>query len=124
MSDIDLSTAANDPRPSASFLARKNPQCIRIPVNTPPVFRACGLASGRTYFASPATQRGNKKPLVTIDDHKRPFVAVRLMSPLLYQLSYTGLESGLSKLQEPCVRELTPQGLLVISIYPIMPMGR
>jgi len=36
LSDIDLSTAANDPRPSASFSARKNPQ--RIPANTPPVF--------------------------------------------------------------------------------------
>jgi hypothetical protein len=36
LSDTDLSTAANDPRPSASFSVRKNPQ--RIPVNTPPVF--------------------------------------------------------------------------------------
>ena len=36
LSDVDLSTAANDPRPSASFSARKNPQ--RIPANTPPVF--------------------------------------------------------------------------------------
>jgi hypothetical protein len=36
LSDIDRSTAANDPRPSASFSARKNPQ--RIPANTPPVF--------------------------------------------------------------------------------------
>ena len=36
LSDINLSTAANDPRPSASFSARKNPQ--RIPANTPPVF--------------------------------------------------------------------------------------
>ena len=34
--DTDRSTAANDPRPSASFSARKNPQ--RIPANTPPVF--------------------------------------------------------------------------------------
>ena len=33
---MDRSTAANDPRLSASFSARKNPQ--RIPVNTPPVF--------------------------------------------------------------------------------------
>ena len=33
---MDRSTAANDPRPSASFSARKNPQ--RTPVNTPPVF--------------------------------------------------------------------------------------
>ena len=32
----DRSTAANDPQPSASFSARKNPQ--RIPANTPPVF--------------------------------------------------------------------------------------
>ena len=36
LSDIDRSTAANDLRPSASFSAQKNPQCI--PVNTPPVF--------------------------------------------------------------------------------------
>ena len=36
LSDIDRSTAANDPRPSASFSSRKNPQ--RIPANTPPVF--------------------------------------------------------------------------------------
>ena len=36
LSDVDLSTAANDPQPSASFSARKNPQ--RIPANTPPVF--------------------------------------------------------------------------------------
>ena len=36
LTDIDRSTAANDPRPSASFSAMKNPQ--RIPVNTPPVF--------------------------------------------------------------------------------------
>ena len=28
LSDIDLFTAANDPRPSASFSARKNPPCI------------------------------------------------------------------------------------------------
>ena len=40
LSDIDLSTAANDPRPSASFSARKNPQCI--PANTPPVFPGLG----------------------------------------------------------------------------------
>ena len=36
LSDIGRSTAANDPRPSASFSAQKNPQ--RIPANTPPVF--------------------------------------------------------------------------------------
>src|SRR5437870_3365818 len=36
LSDIAPSTAANDPRPSASCSARKNPQCI--PPNTPPVF--------------------------------------------------------------------------------------
>ena len=36
LSDIDRSTAAKDPRPSASCSARKNPQCI--PANTPPVF--------------------------------------------------------------------------------------
>jgi hypothetical protein len=36
LSDIDRSTTANDPQPSASFSARKNPQCI--PANTPPVF--------------------------------------------------------------------------------------
>jgi hypothetical protein len=34
--DIDRSTAANDPRPSVSFSARKNPH--RIPANTPPIF--------------------------------------------------------------------------------------
>jgi hypothetical protein len=33
---IDRSTVANDPRPSVSFSAQKNPQCI--PANTPPVF--------------------------------------------------------------------------------------
>jgi len=33
---MDRSTTANDPRPSASFSARKNPQ--RISVNTLPVF--------------------------------------------------------------------------------------
>ena len=36
LSDIDRSTAANDPRSSASFSARKNPQ--RISANTLPVF--------------------------------------------------------------------------------------
>ena len=36
LSDIDRSTAANDPRPSTSFSARKNPQ--RISANTLPVF--------------------------------------------------------------------------------------
>lgn len=36
LSNIDLSTVANDARPSASFSAPKNPQCI--PANTPPVF--------------------------------------------------------------------------------------
>jgi len=36
LSDTHCSTAANDPRPSASFSARKNPRCI--PANTPPVF--------------------------------------------------------------------------------------
>ena len=34
--DIDRSTVANDPQPSALFWARKNPRCI--PANTPPVF--------------------------------------------------------------------------------------
>ena len=33
---MDISTAANDARPSASFSAQKNPHCI--PANTPPVF--------------------------------------------------------------------------------------
>ena len=41
LSDIDLSTAANDARASALFSAPTNPQ--RIPANTPPVFR--GLRS-------------------------------------------------------------------------------
>ena len=36
LSDIALSTAVNDPRPSASYSARKNPQCI--PANALPVF--------------------------------------------------------------------------------------
>ena len=36
LSDIDRSAAANDPRPSALYSARKNPRCI--PANTPPVF--------------------------------------------------------------------------------------
>jgi len=36
LSDTDRSTAANDPQPSATFSALKNPQ--RIPVNTPLVF--------------------------------------------------------------------------------------
>ena len=35
--DIDRSTAANGPRPFASFSALKNPQCI--PVNRPQVFQ-------------------------------------------------------------------------------------
>ena len=36
LSDIDRSTTVDDPRPSASYSARKNLQCI--PANTPPVF--------------------------------------------------------------------------------------
>ena len=36
LSNIDLSTVANNPRPSASFSVLKNPQCV--PSNTPPVF--------------------------------------------------------------------------------------
>jgi hypothetical protein len=36
LSDNELPTAANAPRPSASCSARKSPQ--RIPANTPPVF--------------------------------------------------------------------------------------
>ena len=36
LSDVNRSTAANNPRPSASFSVRKNPQCTRV--NTPPVF--------------------------------------------------------------------------------------
>src|SRR5882672_5985318 len=36
LSDIDRATTANDPRPSASYSARNNPQCI--PANAPPVF--------------------------------------------------------------------------------------
>jgi len=36
LSDITLSTAANDLQPSALFSTRKNPQYI--PANTPPVF--------------------------------------------------------------------------------------
>ena len=36
LSDIGRSTAVNDLQPSASFSARKNPQCI--PANTLPVF--------------------------------------------------------------------------------------
>ncbi len=36
LSDVGLSTAANELRPSASFSAQKNLQCI--PANTPPVF--------------------------------------------------------------------------------------
>jgi O-antigen ligase len=39
LSDIALSTAANDPQPSASCSARNNPQRIPgIPEDTPPVF--------------------------------------------------------------------------------------
>jgi len=41
LSDVDLSTAANDVQASALFSAPKKPQ--RIPANTPPVFR--GLRS-------------------------------------------------------------------------------
>ena len=36
LSGINHSTAANDPRPAASFSTRKNPQ--RISANRPPVF--------------------------------------------------------------------------------------
>jgi RNA polymerase-binding transcription factor DksA len=50
LSDIDRSTATNDPRPSASFSSRKNPQ--RIPANTLRFFRACGLAFARPSFGS------------------------------------------------------------------------
>ena len=51
---------------------------------------------GSLYHLPPpyANQRDNKKPLVTIEDDKGPYVAVRLMSPLLYQLSYTARKNG------------------------------
>ena len=38
----------------------------------------------------PVTQRGNKKPLVTIEDDKGPFVAVRFRKPLLYPTELRG----------------------------------
>src|SRR5437879_9152051 len=53
LSDSDCSTAANDPRSSASFLARKNPQ--GIPANRPPVFPGLRLAYGQISFASSRT---------------------------------------------------------------------
>jgi len=40
------------------------------------------------------TQRDNRKPLVTIEDHKGFSISDRLMSPLLYQLSYTARKDG------------------------------
>ena len=36
------------------------------------------------------TQRGHERPLVTIEDYKGFFAAVRFTKPLLYQLSYAG----------------------------------
>ena len=50
LSDIDRSTAANDPQSSASFSVLKNPQ--PIPVNTPPVFPGLRPAAGCISFAS------------------------------------------------------------------------
>jgi len=47
-----LRRTIRDHLPSCS--ARNNPQCISA--TTPPVFRACGLASGRTSFASSRRQ--------------------------------------------------------------------
>jgi len=49
LSDIDCAAAANDPPIIFGILSHKNPQCI--PSSTPPVFLACGLASGRTSAA-------------------------------------------------------------------------
>ena len=47
---------------------------------------------GSLYHLPPPTanQRGNKKPLVTIEDYKGPFVEPEFTKPLLYQLSYAG----------------------------------
>jgi hypothetical protein len=58
LSDIDRSTAPNDLRPSASFTARKTPQCISV--NTPSVFQGRGLASGHTSFASSRTAMSDR----------------------------------------------------------------
>ena len=50
---MNISTAANDPRPSVSFSALKNPQ--RIPANTPPVF------PGARPRKDPYSRRGSKE---------------------------------------------------------------
>ena len=55
LSDIDRSTAANDPRSSALFSALKNPQ--RTPVNTPPVF--CGPAASHLAASPSPRHEGN-----------------------------------------------------------------
>jgi len=55
---MDLSTAANDPRPFMSFWALKNPQCIqRVRFR---FFRACGLACGSSSFASSRTPMSDR----------------------------------------------------------------
>ena len=57
------------------------------------------IVPARGFISPPspyANQRGNKNPLVTTEDYKGSFVAVRLMSPLLYQLSYTARAAKLT----------------------------
>ena len=52
LSDIDRSTAAYDPRPSASCLARKNPPCIVFQRIHLRFFRTCA-----SYLAAPPSPR-------------------------------------------------------------------
>ena len=76
LSDIDLSTAANDARASALFSATTNPQ--RIPANTPPVsrgLRSCicrrplRLATNGNAGQAPLRTRHGQLGMVTGRDH-------------------------------------------------------
>ena len=51
-------------------------------------------------LATPVTPRDNEKPLVTIQDHKGSFVAVRLRKPLLYPTELRGHGVNLAHLGE------------------------
>jgi hypothetical protein len=87
LADIVTSTAANDPQPSASFSAQKNPQCF--PANIPPAFpglRPCILpqllrlvTNGNVGQAPGALPTEAEVESVTVEIRSRLFIPQHIL---------------------------------------------
>ncbi len=84
LSDSDLSTAANGPRPSASYSARINPQFALA--NTPQGFPGLPVrvqaTAGASHLAAPSSPRPERQCRTAFQEGASPLFFLELMIPM------------------------------------------